>query len=83
LKQKGLAFFFLRFNWLLEKEKHWEEQPMQVRAIKALGKGFDLSSDFGLKFEKIMSSNNERLVLLDENNRRKVVFLRALLFPSN
>jgi hypothetical protein len=56
---------------------------MQVRAIKALGKGFDLSSDFGLKFEKIMSSNNERLVLLDENNRRKVVFLRALLFPSN
>jgi hypothetical protein len=22
LKQKGLAFFFLRFNWLLEKEKH-------------------------------------------------------------
>lgn len=53
--------------------EYWAEKPMQVRAIKALGKGFDLRSDFRLKFEKRMSSNNER----------KVVFLRALLFSSN
>ena len=61
----------------------WAEKPMQVRAIKVLGKGFDLRNDFRLKFDKRMSSNNERLVLLVENNKRKVVFLRALLFPSN
>jgi hypothetical protein len=71
--KKGLAFFLKKEIWLLEKEKHWAEKPMQVRAIKALGKGFDLRSDFRLKFEKTTSSNNER----------KVVFLRALLFPSN
>ena len=63
--------------------EYWAEKPMQVRAIKVLGKGFDLRNDFRLKFDKRMSSNNERLVLLVENNKRKVVFLRALLFPSN
>ena len=49
--------------------EYWAEKPMQVRAIKALAKGFDLRSDFRLKFEKRTSSNNER----------KVVFLRALI----
>ncbi|KAJ7007548.1 hypothetical protein NC653_006553 [Populus alba x Populus x berolinensis] len=63
--------------------EYWAEKPMQVRAIKVLGKGFDLRNDFRLKFDKRMSSNNERLVLLVENNKRKVVFLRALLFPCN
>ncbi|KAJ6940270.1 hypothetical protein NC651_006421 [Populus alba x Populus x berolinensis] len=50
--------------------EYWAENPMQVRAIKVLGKGFDLRNDFRLKFEKRMSSNNERLVLLVENNKR-------------
>lgn len=43
------------------------ELPMEVRAMEALGSGFDLASDFKLKFAK------GRVVVLDERNTRDVV----------
>ena len=42
---------------------------MGVRALEALGKGFDLSSDFRLKFAK----GRRRLVVLDEVNTRDLL----------
>ncbi|KAK8684882.1 hypothetical protein V6N13_040897 [Hibiscus sabdariffa] len=45
------------------------EKPMEVRAIQALGKGFDISGDFRLKYAK-----GRRLVELDETNKRDIVF---------
>lgn len=62
--------------------EYWTQKPVEVRAIEALGKGFDLSSDFRLKYAKGMSSNNERLVLLDETNKRDVVFPGGLTISN-
>lgn len=49
-----------------------EKQPIEVRATEALGLGFDLASDFRLKFVK-RCPNGGRLVILDERRRRDVV----------
>lgn len=38
------------------------------KALKSLGKGFDLTSDFRLKFCK----GEERLILLNENEKREL-----------
>ncbi|CAI0453104.1 unnamed protein product [Linum tenue] len=46
------------------------EKPIELRAVEALGKGFDLSSDFRLKFAK---SAGGRLVALDDRNKRDIV----------
>ncbi|KAH7835517.1 hypothetical protein Vadar_026868 [Vaccinium darrowii] len=43
------------------------ELPIEVRAMEALGSGFDLASDFKLKFAK------RRVVALDEANKRDIV----------
>lgn len=43
------------------------EVPIEVRAMEALGSGFDLASDFKLKFAK------GRVVALDESNKRDIV----------
>ncbi|XP_050238493.1 MACPF domain-containing protein At1g14780-like [Mercurialis annua] len=43
------------------------ERGMEIRAMDALGKGFDLSSDFRLKFAK------ERLVKLNDDQRDLVI----------
>ncbi|TYI66544.1 hypothetical protein E1A91_D09G231500v1 [Gossypium mustelinum] len=45
------------------------EKPIEVRAVEALGKGFDISGDFRLKYAK-----GTRLVVLDETNKRDIVF---------
>ncbi|KAK8493018.1 hypothetical protein V6N12_000309 [Hibiscus sabdariffa] len=45
------------------------EKPIEVRAIQALGKGFDISGDFRLKYAK-----GRRLVELDETSKRDIVF---------
>lgn len=50
----------------------YEKQPIEVRATEALGLGFDLASDFRLKFVK-KCPNGGRLVILDERRRRDVV----------
>ncbi|KAK9029880.1 hypothetical protein V6N11_031322 [Hibiscus sabdariffa] len=44
------------------------EKPIEVRAMEALGKGFDISGDFRLKYAK-----GTRLVVLDETNKRDIV----------
>ena len=50
------------------------EKPIQMRALEALGKGFDLSSDFRLKFAKGMDGNGDgRLVVLDEVKKRDIL----------
>nr|GME11339.1 MACPF domain-containing protein At4g24290-like [Ipomoea batatas] len=47
-------------------------KPTAVRAMEALGCGFDFASDFRLKFVK-KSPAGSRLVILDERNRRDLV----------
>ncbi|EEF43758.1 conserved hypothetical protein [Ricinus communis] len=43
------------------------EKGMEVRAMEAIGKGFDLSSDFKLKYAK------ERLLKVDDDNKRDII----------
>ncbi|KAL4271477.1 hypothetical protein GQ457_13G028540 [Hibiscus cannabinus] len=45
------------------------EKPIEVTAMEALGKGFDITGDFRLKYAK-----GTRLVVLDETNKRDIVF---------
>ncbi|KAL5542834.1 hypothetical protein UlMin_010544 [Ulmus minor] len=48
------------------------EKPVGVKALEALGKGFDLSSDFRLRFAKGIDGG-ERLVVLDQDNKRDIL----------
>lgn len=57
------------------------EKLMEVRAMEALGKGFDLSSDFRLKFAKGINEVG-RLVVLDETNKRDIVIPGGLTIPN-
>ncbi|PSS24006.1 MACPF domain-containing protein [Actinidia chinensis var. chinensis] len=50
----------------------YPELPIEVRALEALGLGFDLASDFRLKFAKGCPGGG-RLVVLDEANKRDIV----------
>ncbi|XP_057547493.1 MACPF domain-containing protein At1g14780-like [Amaranthus tricolor] len=50
-------------RWCEETEKN----PIELRAVEALGFGFDLTSDFRLKFAK-----KERLIVFDETHKRDV-----------
>ncbi|KAG9129544.1 hypothetical protein Leryth_023272 [Lithospermum erythrorhizon] len=52
-------------------EEKWKK-PIEVVAMEALGSGFDLASDFRLKFVK-RSGSGGRLVYLDEEKKRDVV----------
>ncbi|XP_028786060.1 MACPF domain-containing protein At4g24290-like [Neltuma alba] len=45
--------------------------PIEMRALECLGKGFDLTSDFRLKFAKGIEGG--RLVELDEVNKRDIL----------
>ncbi|KAI3823121.1 hypothetical protein L1987_04551 [Smallanthus sonchifolius] len=47
-------------------------QPIEVRALESLGLGFDLASDFRLKFAK-RCPDGGRLVELDESRKRDIV----------
>ncbi|KAI4334860.1 hypothetical protein L6164_013568 [Bauhinia variegata] len=47
--------------------------PMEMRALECLGKGFDLTCDFRLKFAK-GGIGGKRLVVLDEVNKRDMLF---------
>ncbi|KAL7177072.1 hypothetical protein ACSBR2_030408 [Camellia fascicularis] len=49
-----------------------DEVPIEVRALESLGLGFDLASDFRLKFAKGCPGGG-RLVALDEANTRNIV----------
>ncbi|CAK9155985.1 unnamed protein product, partial [Ilex paraguariensis] len=50
----------------------YQRKPIELRAIDSLGLGFDFASDFRLKFAK-KCLNGERLVVLDEKNKRDIV----------
>ncbi|KAG0494991.1 hypothetical protein HPP92_005985 [Vanilla planifolia] len=49
-----------------------QSEPVELRALRSLGMGFDLSSDFRLRFVK--GYPNRRLVELDEENTGDLVF---------
>ncbi|XP_010069406.2 MACPF domain-containing protein At1g14780 [Eucalyptus grandis] len=49
----------------------YEEKAIELRALEALGKGFDLTSDFRLKYVK--GCGGERLVVLDEGSKRDIL----------
>ncbi|KAJ7979133.1 MACPF domain-containing protein [Quillaja saponaria] len=46
-------------------------KPIEIRALECLGKGFDLTSDFRLKFAKGIQGG--RLVVLDEVNKTDIL----------
>lgn len=49
-----------------------EEQPIELRALQSLGVGFDLTSDFRVKFAKGRQGTT-RLVVLDDRDQRDIV----------
>ncbi|OWM70943.1 hypothetical protein CDL15_Pgr013124 [Punica granatum] len=50
------------------------EKPIEVRALGALGRGFDLTCDFRLKFAKgFGAAAGERLVVVDESSKKDIV----------
>ncbi|KAL6582149.1 hypothetical protein OROMI_006163 [Orobanche minor] len=65
----------------------YERKPIEVRAIEALGQGFDLASDFRLKFVKRCPCDGDHssggsLLLLDNHRRRDVVLPGGLTIPD-
>ncbi|XP_058093561.1 MACPF domain-containing protein At1g14780-like [Magnolia sinica] len=48
-------------------------EPIAARAVKSLGLGFDLTSDFRLRFAKGFPGRDNRLVDIDEEDTRDVV----------
>ncbi|KAK6930641.1 Membrane attack complex component/perforin (MACPF) domain [Dillenia turbinata] len=52
-----------------EEEEEEEDKWIGIRAVESLGLGFDLTSDFRLKFAK----GGGRLVVLDEVNKKDIV----------
>ena len=50
-----------------------EGAQYQMRALECLGKGFDLASDFRLKFAKGIGGGRKRLVVLDEQHKRDIL----------
>ncbi|KAJ8755534.1 hypothetical protein K2173_019332 [Erythroxylum novogranatense] len=56
---------------------------LEVTAVEALGKGFDLSGDFRLKFAKeIKSEGGGRLVVLDESRKGNIVIPGGITIPN-
>ncbi|TQD80898.1 hypothetical protein C1H46_033568 [Malus baccata] len=53
------------------------QKAIEVRALEALGQGFDLSSDFRLKFAKGLKGGDGRLVVLNEASKRDIVIPNA------
>ena len=50
------------------------EKPVEARALECLGRGFDLTNDFRLKFVKGSGAGGRRLVVIDDVNKRDIVF---------
>ncbi|CAN4090770.1 unnamed protein product [Withania somnifera] len=62
-------------------DEEFERKRIEVKAMEALGCGFDFASDFRLKFVK-RCKNGGRLVILDERNRRNVVVPGGVIIPD-
>ena len=54
------------------------EVGIEMKAMEALGKGFDLTSDFRLKFAK----GTQRLVVVDEFNNRDILIPAGPTIPA-
>ncbi|GLJ13009.1 hypothetical protein SUGI_0203290 [Cryptomeria japonica] len=57
-----------------------ESHRVAVQAVEALGRGFDFSSDFRLKFCKGKAGN--RLIYIDENRKQDIVIPGGPLIPG-
>lgn len=55
--------------------------PMEKSALECLGKGFDLTSDFRMKFSKGIT-NGGRLVVVDEVNKRDIMIPGGATIPD-
>ncbi|GMH28287.1 hypothetical protein Nepgr_030130 [Nepenthes gracilis] len=64
----------------MEEAGEIDKRPIEIRAVEALGLGFDLTFDFRLKFAK--GVGGERLVVLDEANKRDVVIPGGITVPG-
>lgn len=62
-------------------DEEFERKRIELKAMEALGCGFDFASDFRLRFVK-RCSNGGRLVILDESNRRNVVIPGGVTIPD-
>lgn len=56
-------------------------KPMEFTALESLGLGYDLTSDFRLKFAKGIKGEG-RLVVLDESNNRDIVIPGGVTIPG-
>lgn len=65
----------------LQTQEDYDRKPIELRATEALGLGFDLASDFRLKFVK-RCPNGGRLVLLDEQRNRDVLVPGGVTIPD-
>ncbi|KAL8481058.1 hypothetical protein ACS0TY_027549 [Phlomoides rotata] len=64
-------------------EDYESSKPIEVRATEALGCGFDLASDFRLKFVKrCPKGGSGRLVILDQQRKRDVVVPGGATIPN-
>ena len=61
-----------------KKEEVEVEVGIEMKAMEALGKGFDLTSDFRLKFAK----GTRRLVVVDEFNNRDILIPAGPTIPA-
>ena len=61
-----------------KKEEVEVEVGIEMKAMEALGKGFDLTSDFRLKFAK----GTQRLVVGDEFNKRDILIPAGPTIPA-
>ncbi|KAM3327387.1 MACPF domain-containing protein [Capsicum chacoense] len=62
-------------------DEEFERKRIEVKAVEALGCGFDFASDFRLKFVK-RCRNGGRLVLLDEKNTRNIIVPGGVTIPD-
>lgn len=58
------------------------EKSVEVRALECLGRGFDLTNDFRLKFVKGNGTGGRRLVVVDDVNKRDMVFPDGAVVPG-
>ncbi|XP_023912363.1 MACPF domain-containing protein At1g14780 [Quercus suber] len=61
-----------------KKEEVGVEVGIEMKAMEALGKGFDLTNDFRLKFAK----GTQRLVVVDEFNNRDILIPAGPTIPA-
>ncbi|KAL7145384.1 hypothetical protein ABFS83_07G079500 [Erythranthe nasuta] len=64
-------------------EEDYDKKPIEVRATEALGQGFDLASDFRLKFiKRCPHGHGGRLIHFDDHRKRDVILPGGVTVPG-